>query len=256
MRRSPKLEAMTRRNLPALLALLAALALPGSALGAQPAAQEPENEGEKAAPIDLEDKMPPVSGRLFLKDGRFEVSPTVSVSLADPFFQKLSGGLKLNYHIVESISVGLFANYSLNMPSSSVSVCKTDGSCKGPELKELTDVPGKLGLMAGFDVAWAPIYGKFSVLAEKVLHFDLAFIGGLSTIQYQAPGGTNTFAIAWHFGVGQRYYITPSLMLRVELRDYIYNAQTVKLGTSSSKLQNQIMFELGLSYFAGSGHEE
>jgi outer membrane beta-barrel protein len=247
---------MTCRSLPTLLALLAALALPASALGAQPSAQEPENEGQKAVPIDLEDKMPPVSGRLFLKNGRFEISPTLSASLADAFFQKYSGGLKLNYHLVESISVGLFATYSLNTPSSVVSVCKPDGSCKGPELAELTDVPGKLGMMAGVDVAWAPMYGKFSLFAEKVLHFDLAFVGGLSAVQYQVPGGANAFAIGGHFGVGQRYFITPNLTLRVELRDYVYNAQTVKLGNSSSKLQNQIMFELGLSYFAGSGHED
>lgn len=254
-RTAPEREAMIRRPVPLpLLGLLVALALPAGALAAQ--TQEEEAQEEKAAPVDLEEKMPPVSGRLFLKNGRFEISPTLSASLADAFFQKYGVGLKLDYHLLETLSVGLHGLYAFNTASGVVTVCKPDGSCAAPEVADLVDVPGKIGLMAGAEVAWAPIYGKFSLFAEKVFHFDLAFLAGVSAIQYQAPGGTNTMTVGGHFGVGQRYFITPDLTLRLELRDYVYSAETVTLGNSSSKLENQIMFELGLSFFAGSGSED
>ena len=256
MRPVPEKEAMTRRPQPMmLLGLFAALALPSAAWAAAPAAEE-ESPEEKSAPAALEEKMPAVSGRLFLKNGRFEISPTLSASLADAFFQKYAVGLKLDYHLVESVSVGLHASYSLNTPSGVVTVCKPDGSCGAPELADLTDVPGKIGLLAGAEVAWAPIYGKFSLFAERIFHFDLAFLVGASAIQYQAPGGTDKMTVGAHFGIGQRYFITPDLTLRLELRDYVYSAETVTLGNSSSKLENQIMFELGLSFFAGSGSED
>jgi outer membrane beta-barrel protein len=243
-----------------LPALLAALVLPASALAAQPASQPAAGEAEadpaKLKPVDLHEKMPPVSGRLFLKNGRLELSPTVSASLADAFFQKYGLGLKLNYHFAESISVGLFASYAFNMPSGVVSVCRSDGSCVEPGMEDLQQLPGKLGMLAGIDLAWAPIYGKFNVFSEQVLHFDVALIAGANAIQYEAPDGNATFAVGGHFGLGQRYFITPSMTLRIELRDYIYSGKTVQVGNWNSKLENQIMFELGLSYFAGAGSED
>lgn len=255
MRRESRMEPPTLPRPLTLLALLAALALPAGVQAAQPAG-EAEADAAKAKPIDLQDKMPPVSGRLFLKNGRFEISPTLSASLADAFFQKYGLGLKLNYHFLESFSVGLFATYALDTPSGVVTVCKADGSCSEPGLEELAKLPGKLGLLAGLDLAWAPIYGKFNVFSEKVLHFDVALIAGASAIQYEAPDGSDSIAVGGHFGLGQRYFITPSMTLRIELRDYIYSGKTVQLGNSDSKLENQIMFELGLSFFAGSGSED
>jgi outer membrane beta-barrel protein len=240
-----------------LVALLALLAVPAGAqaAAAQPA-PEPENEGDQVIPVDLEKKMRPVSGKLFIKESRFEISPTLMASLADPFFQKYGAGLKLDYHLLETFSFGVYASYSLNTPSGLVSVCKPDGTCSVPQVADMTEVPGKLGLMAGLDLLWSPIYGKLSLFSEAVAHFDLSFIAGASVLQYQSPGGADTMTVGGHIGLGQRYFLTDSVALRIELRDYIYSAQTVQLGDSSSKLENQLMFELGVAYFAGSGRED
>jgi len=213
---------------------------------------EPEEEAEVEKRARLDDKIRPVSGHMFLKEGRFELSPNLGLSLGDAFFQKYTGGVKLAFHITESMSVGAHASYALNMPGGSVTVCKTDG-CAKPELEDLDDVPGHLGIVGGLDFAWAPVYGKVSLAAESVLHFDLYVIGGGSAIQYYKPDNQTAFTFGGHVGIGQRFFISRSMTLRLELRDYIYSAEIVQLGNTNSKIEHQIMFELGLSFFAGSG---
>ncbi len=118
-------------------------------------------------------------------------------------------------------------------------------------MSDLSSVPGKIGFLAGAEVGWAPLYGKVNLFAEKVLHFDTGVLAGVSAIQYAAPGGAMTTTIGGHLGIGQRYFLTSFMTLRLELRDYIYSAQIVQLGDQSSKIENQLMLEIGLSLFAG-----
>jgi len=216
--------------------------------------KDSDREGSASEPrprsARLEDRIPPVSGNLFRKQGRFEITPSVGLSLADAFFQKYLFGLKLGYHAFETFSLGVFGYYALDTAGRAVTVCKT-GGCAQPTMEDLTSVPGKLGLLAGAEVGWTPIYGKVNLFAEKVLHFDTGLVGGVSLIQYAEPLGAMTMTAGGHLGVAQRYFLTPSLTVRLELRDYLYSAHIVRLGDTTSKLENQLVLELGLSFFAG-----
>jgi len=249
-------RALTLQSLAVLLSL--AVAVPARAAEAEkkPAEEKKEKEKEeetaKAARASLADKIPPISGNLWAKEGRFEITPNVGFSLGDAFFQKYAFGLKLNYHFFESFAVGLHGFYALSTPGGAVSVCKSDGGCSSPSMDDLKDVPGKVSFMAGFDLAFSPIYGKVNVLAEKVLHFDVSILAGVDAVQYMQPGGSDTFTVGGHVGIGQRYFITPMLVLRIELRDYIYSSKIVQLGDSTSKIENQLMLDIGLSFLVGS----
>lgn len=226
----------------------AALSQPDAeATGKKPLEKETEDPG-KARRATLADKIAPVSGNLFTKTRRFEISPGVGLSLDDAFFQKYAIGLKLTYHLIETLSVGVHSSWSFAQ-ASGPSVCKA-GTCTASTSDDLKDVPGRVSLLVGAELAWSPIYGKVNVIAEKVLHFDVSLIAGLGAVRYQAPNAEDTMAFAFHFGLGERFFITPSMTLRLELRDYIYSAKTT-LSTSSSKTENQLMLELGLSFFVG-----
>lgn len=252
---------MTCRRATLLLALGLSLSAPRAALAAasaKPAAKAGAKEAEKEADEGasskagkLEDRIPPVSGNLFKKEGRFEISPTFGLSLADAFFQKYTFGLKLSYHASESLSFGAFATYALDTVGGAVSVCRSS-VCASPTMDDLKEVPGKLGLLAGAEVGWAPLYGKVNLFAEKVLHFDTGVLAGVSVIQYAAPNGAMSTTVGGHLGIGQRYFITSFMTLRLELRDYIYSAEIKPLGNNqNSKIENQLMLEIGLSLFAG-----
>ncbi len=74
---------MTARALSRALALAAALVSVGAAF---PAAAQSKADA-------FAGKIPPISGQLYRKAGRFELTPTVNLSLNDAFYDKLFGGL-------------------------------------------------------------------------------------------------------------------------------------------------------------------
>lgn len=260
------MTALTHR-LPALLIALALAALPSPrALAADApkadAKAEAENES-KAARETLADKIPPVSGNVFFKKGRFEVAPAVGISLGDAFFQKYAFGLLINYHVLESVSIGLHGSYLLNTPGGAVTVCGAEG-CRNPQMSDLTAVPGKVSLLLGLDLAWSPFYGKVNVMAEKVLHFDTSIFIGADVIQYAGYdkatlANKDTFTGGGHIGIGERIVFNEFLALRIELRDYMYGG-VVNIddaaGKSQTDFQNQLMLEIGLSFFIGSGSRD
>ena len=244
----------------ALLWASLALALPFNAL----ADSSPDGAGEDVEVVKttgLEDRIPPVSGRLFYKKHRFELSPTVDVSFGDAFFQKIGVGLKADYHIFDTFSVSAHVLYHFNLTSRAVTACDEAGNCERPKANEMTKVPGKLALVAGLGLEWTPLYGKLSLMAEQFLHFDFGIIGGVDGIQYMAPetpesGNANKFTFGGHVGFLFRIAFTERIALRFELRDYIYRGETVRLGDMTSKIENQIMFEIGLSFLLGAGSED
>jgi outer membrane beta-barrel protein len=221
--------------------------------------KEAEDTG-KTHQASLADKIPPVTGNLFVKAHRFEITPTFGVSLDDAFFQKYAFGLKLTYHLVESFSLGVHGAYHLSTVGGAVNVCD-DSGCGKPTMDTLgvKKLPGRLIGLAGLDIAWSPIYGKVNVIAEKVLHFDISIIVGIDAIFYQQPENENDATpklnptVGGHLALCERFFITPSITLRVELRDYLYSSKIGTLGDATSKIENQLMLELGVSFFVGGG---
>ncbi len=191
----------------------------------------------------------PVSSNLFRKAEMLELSPFAGASLADAFFQKYALGVRASWHLNESFSLGAHGSFVFNTPAGAVNVCRSDAGCRTPTVGELRDVPGRLGLIAGGEVGWSPLYGKVSLFSEKMLHFDLGLTGGIGAVQYQAPGGKGRIAPAAHVGVAQRIRLGHELMLRLDLRDYLYQAEIASLGTTNHKVESQLLFEVGLSFF-------
>ncbi len=218
-----------------------------------------EEERRANAPVnlDLDQRIRPVSGNLFLKDGRHEFSPTLDLSLNDAFFSKYVFGLRYAYHLTEKWSVGLNGGWALSTPSGAVTTCNSKGEdCQVPSKERLARTPGDFDLIAGLDVAWAPLYGKISVLAEKVLHFDTYALVGAGAVRTRlaAEGEvdpTSSFVPEVHVGVGQRYFLGRSATLRFEIRDVIYQQEV----GGRSDLQNQLLFGIGLSFFLGDSPE-
>ena len=122
-------------------------------------------------------KIPPVSGQLYRKAGRFELTATGNPSLNDAFYSKYFGGLKLGYHLSEAWSVSAHAALGPTAATGSAVVCPKDTGCVDAGDAMLLQVPGKLRRVIGAEIAWSPVYGKLNVLAEKVAHFDLSILG-------------------------------------------------------------------------------
>lgn len=261
------------KRLTSLLLLLPGLAL-AQAQEVGPPPGNAETEAGDVAEIDkdatgpLRERIHPVSGKLFPKQGRLELSPSATVSFRDAFFTKYIFGGGLTYHLVETLAVGVRAGYALPVVAGAGQICTftDDGGtavgCRAPTFEEVDGRgEGQMLLLGGLDLQWAPIYGKLSLLAESFAHFDLYAIGGVTAVQYAAPdirraeGIERELALGANVGVGSRVFLNRWLSLRAELRDVIYQERSHRrLGEPI--LRNQFLFELGLSVFLPSFVED
>jgi hypothetical protein len=71
-----------------------------------------------------------------------------------------------------------------------------------------------------------------------------------------AAGGTpsTTGSIGIHLGIGVRFYLNRFMALRLDVKDYLYSVDIPNWVEGSgnqprSDVQNQLFFELGLSFF-------
>lgn len=216
------------------------------------------SEVDKDALGPLRERIRPVSGHLFLKKGRFEISPSATVSIRDAFFRKYIVGTTLTYYPWETLGFGLRAGYALNTVAGSAQKCTfgdegTALGCRAPTFDELDGkAPGQLTLLGGVDAQWSPIYGKISLAAETFAHFDMYGVLGASVIQYKGPPtssgalSTSRMTGGGNVGIGFRFFLNRYMTLRTEVRDLIYVEQAV---LPANTLRNQLMFELGVSFF-------
>lgn len=247
-----------RAPLPLLLALL--LAAPAFAQKTEDEAGD-TSEVDKDATGPLRDRIRPVSGHLFLMDGRFEVSPAVGISVRDAFFTKILFGAAFTYHFTEEVGLSLRGAYGVNIISGAAQICvpatkDAPASCRLPTFDELTTdrntgnkvnkAWGLMSLLASLDLQWAPIYGKFSLIAEKFLSFNMYGLIGPALVMY---GPTNVITGGGNVGLGFRFFFNRFMTLRLELRDTIYNEVGDRAGTTVNSVRNQLHLELGLSFF-------
>jgi outer membrane beta-barrel protein len=211
-------------------------------------------------------RIPPVSGQLYRKAGRVEVTASGNLSLNDAFFTKYFGGLKVGYHFTDSLSLsGQVATGAATRAGSAV-VCSTATGCRDAVDRQLYQVPGHVTLLTGIEGAWSPVYGKLNVASERVAHFDLSLLVGADVISYekvvsaadaealalagQRPATERT--IGGHVGLGVRIFFAEWIAARLEFKDYVYVVPVPnwqEAGAPRKDVQNQLFTELGLSIF-------
>ncbi len=234
---------MTRASSARALALaaLAAVSLPRAA---------------RASKADaFEGKIQPVSGQLYQKAGRFELTAGGALSFNDAFFSKRFGGVKLGYHVSEYLSVHGYLEGGQAVATDSTVKCTRTGGCTPATSQELYRVPGRIASIAGGEVQFSPVYGKLNLFGEKVGHFDLSAMAGPDWITHDqlndlaattAPPRVTT--IGGHVGLGARVFLGEAFALRLEVKDYVYRV-TVPVDQGRKALQNQLFAEIGLSLF-------
>lgn len=224
-------------------------------------------EAAQAAKADaFAGKIQPVSGQLYQKRQRFEITPTGNLSFNDAFYSKHFAGVKAGYHFSEAWSVhASFAAGGASRTGSAVT-CDSGAGCGDATDAQLYQVPGRILMITGGEIAWSPVYGKLSLLAEKVAHFDLSLLAGVDMISHEkilgavaaeelaARGGEppSESTVGGHFGLGVRIFFTPWMAARLEVKDYVYRVEVpnwIEDGSPRKDMQNQIFAEFGLSFF-------
>jgi len=249
------------KRLPLWLMLAGLVAAPAFAASEDEAGDVSEVDKDSSGP--LKDRVRPVSGHLFLMDGRFEVSPGIGLSLRDAFWQKVGFGAAFTYHFTESVGLSARATYNLSLISGAAQICDpVGGGCAQPTEEELSTFNGapanvsfgRLGLLASVDLQWAPLYGKLALFSEKILNFNMYVLAGPTVLMY-GPSGASEFTAGGNVGVGFRFFFNEWLTLRLEVRDVIYWEKNPR--DPAGSVRNQLMAEFGFSmFFPTIFHEE
>jgi outer membrane beta-barrel protein len=209
----------------------------------------------------FEDRAKPVSGQLYQKAGKIELTlPSAQLSLNDAFFSKYMAGAKLGYHFTEYLSAAVTGSGGLSSATGSTSLCRANQGCTAATPEQLNQLPGQIRWIVGAELAFAPIYGKLNIFAEKTIHFDLGVMGGADLVSYRdvlgaadaASGATpgNATTIGGHVGVGARVFFAGFMALRLELKDLVYSVSHLPNGN----LQSQLLADVGLSFFFPVAH--
>ena len=221
-----------------LVAALLAVAGPARAQDAESSEDEATAAPSTSAPRPktLAERVPSVTRRTFEKAGRLELSPAAALSLNDAFYDHVVVSAAAIYHVLESFWFGVSGDYYL-------SISQDIGVTGGAAPRQPN--PNRPIYVGRVEVAWAPFYGKLSLLAEQVFHFDtyVALGGGV----LGPKKGDLRFSPS--VAVGQHFFLNDWLAIRVELRDQIFMlARTPRVDTDET-LQNLLSVNLGVSFY-------
>lgn len=217
-----------------------------------------------------------VQNRFFTKNQRFELSPMLGYVPNNPFVKRYVVGVMGAYHLSETFAIEGAAMLSPDLGNSDVKdltrtlvLIAQEGSGTARFQQPLD----KMTLAGTFAARWAPVYGKINLLGESVLNFDFYFTGGLGILsiseyyaQYnnQCTDGSDCdvvslgeakpiAAVPVNLGVGMDFFLTSSLALKVDARNYIYVGKKPQYDpnaeTSERRIYNAFLATVGVSVF-------
>jgi outer membrane beta-barrel protein len=194
----------------------------------------------------LSDRIKSVQRKMFGKKNRHELNVMAGLSLNDAFYQQFTLGASYGYHIFDQLAVEAAFKYYLPPVAN------------GPRIVNQPESAGAVliyspQLSITAEAQFAPIYGKFSLLAEAVGHFDvyIAAGGGVMMTETRRAADGSQWRGMGTFAIGARLMLLSWLTVRAEVRDSIYadprTASSVRPG--ENPIQNLLTFNLGVSFF-------
>jgi outer membrane beta-barrel protein len=192
----------------------------------------------------------------FLKLNRVEVMPLVGITMNDNIIQHMQGGFMLNYWLTDALAVGVegFA-YVKNLREPFDLVAR--------QARRLPTV-NKYNFSAALDFHYVPIYGKFAVFDQLIVHWEVFFTAGVGATQSEviprdpALQPFTNILITPNVGASMRFFLTKFLTFNIGVRDYVFvdkfeAVNRVQVSGDEAKefatsaFINNVMFQAGLS---------
>jgi outer membrane beta-barrel protein len=201
-----------------------------------------------------------------LRAGRVDIQPSFGFSMNDPYVQHQAISLAGAYYITEVLAAGISFNWYRWLDAT------TDLNYSVSRATHQTVPINEYMLGAQLNFTYVPIYGKFAMFKEWILHWDVWVLGGggfiftrpIPVIDPEYREFDYEMKFCFNVGIGGRLFLTRFLAIYLELRDYIYPEELESLQTFSSqedrenkdnwldddfKLTNNVMLHIGVSLF-------
>jgi outer membrane beta-barrel protein len=169
------------------------VALCGTA-AAQPA-PEPSSQTGGRRQNTLKDDVAVRHRRLLVKQ-RFEVTPLFESTINADFRHIIGGGLKLEYHFSDMISIGGVGIYSTSIDTGLVNKIKATlmnnpTNPREPSIDQFMDRLNNMPVHGAGYLSITPWYGKLAAFASAYVAFDFYFQAGVAFAQLQSDCPTN-----------------------------------------------------------------
>jgi len=208
-----------------------------------PSTEEPSAAAEPLTPaerdVTLDDRVKSVQRKVYLKKGRFELAPLVTVSVNDPYYSKVGAAVRGAWYLADTLAISARVSAMQVLPSDDVRIAK-----RTFQSRIFYSVPQ---WSAMGDVEWSPLYGKVAFLND-ILHFDAYVLGGMGVVNTVMSSVDNRGpSLAADLGVGVRFVARDFLAVNVALINTSYVDQP--LNTSKGATQNIMTVNAGISVF-------
>lgn len=227
-----------------------------------PVLSQAEEKKQKAEQVDLDQikdrywaqgdksEMGVVQNRTYSKSGRFQLGVLGGVGFSDPFLDVKMAGVQVGYYFNEFWGIHLLAWKYLVGPSSALYYLENNlGTTTN------TNIPS---WYAGGEVSGSLIYGKLSLAGSAIIYYDLQLLAGLG-----ATGTESGTYLTPHVGIGQRFYLSQNLSLRVDYRLMAYREGilekviTPRLGEYTGSRNNfSNTITIGIDFLFGGSSEK
>ena len=208
-----------------------------------PSTEEPSAAAEPLTPaerdVTLDDRVKSVQRKVYLKKGRFELAPLVTVSVNDPYYSKVGAAVRGAWYLADTLAISARVSAMQVLPSDDVRIAK-----RTFQSRIFYSVPQ---WSAMGDVEWSPLYGKVAFLND-ILHFDAYLLGGMGVVNTEMSKVDNRGpSLAADLGFGLRFVARDFLAVNVALINTSYVDQP--LNTSKGATQNIMTVNAGISVF-------
>jgi outer membrane beta-barrel protein len=225
-----------------------------------------EKTDESGLPREKEsiEKIYAVQRMYVLRNGRFELAPSIGDTFNDQYVTHPSLGAGLNYWITNVLAVGVNFLWYQGIESES----KLNFAIRRAARLAVPITEYQLGAHLNF--TYVPIYGKFELFNDAIFQWDAYLVGGVGVLRTRPVAvidpAVRTFDFDWRVafnaGIGLRVFVTKWLAVFGELRDYLYMEKLENLQVSlsargqeatwidqKSTLTNNVTVALGFSMF-------
>jgi outer membrane beta-barrel protein len=186
----------------------------------------PDDELASESVLPVFDHAVSVKNRKVLTQSRFEVGPTLGLSLLEPFYNPLSIGLVATYHKTEEHAYNFVATYFMQGLSNNANGLNpipgtvTPAKPAGTNMNLQYAPAPKYMLLANYQ--YTGFYGKLSLGKDAVVNLSVFGLGGIGVM-----GVGDAFDPAVNIGIGQKLYFSPNLAFRFDFRFIAYQGPDV-----------------------------
>ena len=219
-----------------------------SALGVVQVADAASIQGPRRSALERLEEGDAIRGRLLLRGGRFELTPSFGFTLNDAFQRNILFGGHLAYHISDDWAIG--ATVLAGTPVES-DLAERIGE-ERPE-KVGGDTFANIGLLGTLEGVYTPVIGKFALFGRSVLNYDIHAVFGVGATMVSGSSDVEGATPTGVIGVGMRTFVANGFAVNVEVRDYIYSSAlnavtTTESGESETDAESSISNNFALTF--------